>query len=575
MNIFDLIKQQINIITQNLYSIVVNQSSLSVELPREKSHGDISTNIAMLLAKQIDQNPKVIAQQISEELSKLEYINSVNIAGPGFINICLKSVAWEKILSSIHELGFEYGDNNIGKGEPINIEFVSCNPTGPMHIGHSRGAIYGDALANLMKKCGYEVCKEFYINDAGSQIDVLAQSAYLRYLQVSGENIEEIPAGLYPGEYLIAVGEKLFDEYSHSLKEMNEKERVQIVKTISINEMMKSIKKDLQDLGVEHDVFFSEKTLHDEKKIDELVEQLKERGIIYRGVLPPPKGKMPEDWEPREQLLIKTTEFGDDVDRSIQKSNGDWTYAAADIAYMKNKIDRGFKKITMVLGVDHLGYKKRMQATAYALAGDEVEFQIKFCQIVNFFHNGQPFKMSKRKGTFITVEDVVNEVGKDIVRFVMLTRRNDQILDFDLDKVKEQSKDNPVFYVQYANARINSILNNASTLSQEFETKIGKCNYSLLEREEEIELIKILALWPKVVELSCLHQEPHRIAFYLIELASIFHSFWSKGNEDPTLRFIIKDNFELSLARLSLAKAVSIIIESALEIFNVKPVKKM
>lgn len=577
MNIFDELKQQINQIANNVFNFSLNQNQLSVELPKDSTHGDLSTNIAMIIAKPLGKPSMEIAKIVKLELEKLPYVENVTIAGPGFINLNLKIDVWHKILAQIIRNGVSFGDNNLGNGEAINIEFVSTNPTGPMHIGHSRCGIYGDALANLMIKSGYKVTKEFYINDAGAQIDMLAKSAYVRYLETSGEEIGQIPEGLYPGDYLIPVGEGLFSQYGASLKEMGDIERIELVKEFSVNAMMELIKKDLKILGVEYDVFFSEKTLHKENKIAQILEVLEKRDIVYRGVLPPPKGKITEDWEAREQLLIRTTEFGDDVDRSMQKSNGDWTYAAADVAYMKSKLDRGFKKITMVLGSDHLGYKKRMQAIVHALAGDEVEFEIKFCQIVNFLKNGQPFKMSKRKGVFITVEDVLDEVDKDLVRFVMLTRRNDQVLDFDLEKVKEQSKDNPVFYVQYANARVNSILTAANEKDPKYLKRIEQGDYdlTLLKREEEIHLIKLMASWSKIVELSCIHQEPHRIAFYLIELASEFHSFWSKGNEDNSLRFIIPDDFETSLARLMLAKSVSIVIASGLKIFNVIPVEKM
>lgn len=578
MNIFDSIKQEIVIIVTKLYGSNLNLSNISVELPREKSHGDLATNVALIIAKQLNQPSIEIAKLLAQEIANIKHILKAEIAGPGFINLSIDPSIWELLLNNVVKLGVNYGDNNLGKGEAINIEFVSCNPTGPMHIGHSRGGIYGDSLANLMKKCGYKICREFYINDAGSQIDTLAKSAYIRYLQAKDKIEMSIPEGYYPGEYLIEVGEALFDEYGDELAKMDEADRLNIIRDFTVSAMMKTIKSDLEMLGIKHDVFFSEKTLHQQKLIDKLVEKLQEKGVVYRGILPPPKGKTTDYWEPREQLLIKSTDFGDDVDRSLQKSNGEWTYAAADIAYMQDKIDRGFKKITMILGVDHLGYKKRMQATAFALAGKEIDFEIKFCQIVNFLQDGEPLKMSKRKGTFITVEDVLSQVDKDIVRFMMLTRKNDQILDFDLEKVKEQSKDNPVFYVQYANARVNSIINNAITNDKEIFAEAiqnNKFNFSLLQREEELSLIKLLASWPKIVELACLHQEPHRVAFYLIELAAEFHGLWSKGNEDPSLRFIIKDKNELSLARLGLAKAVSIVIKSALQIFNVIPVEKM
>ena len=578
MNIFDSIKQEIVIIVTKLYGSDLNLTNISVELPRERSHGDLATNAALIISKQLNQSPIEIAKSLAKEIEMLDYVSKVEIAGPGFINLSLESVTWNLLLKDIIRLGTNYGDNNLGEGEAINIEFVSCNPTGPMHIGHSRGAIYGDSLANLMSKSGYKVCREFYINDAGAQVDTLAKSSYIRYLQEKDKKEVEIPEGYYPGEYLIAVGEALFKKYGDQLANMNELERLNIIKDFAVSEMMQAIKSDLAMLGVKHDVFFSEKILHEQKLIDKLISQLQEKGVIYRGILPPPKGKASDDWEPREQLLIKSTDFGDDIDRSLQKSSGEWTYAAADIAYMQDKIDRGFKKITMILGIDHSGYKKRMQATVFALAGNNIDFQIKFCSIVNFLKDGQPLKMSKRKGNFITVEDVLSQVDRDIVRFMMLTRRNDQILDFDLEKVKEQSKDNPVFYVQYANARINSIINNAvNNDSDAFAEAIknDQYNFYLLKREEELSLIKLLASWPKIVELACIHQEPHRIAFYLIELAAEFHGLWSKGNDDQSLRFIIKDNKELSLARLGMAKAVSIVIKSALQIFNVVPVNKM
>ncbi len=576
MNIFDEIKQQVNLIAKKLFNITPNQKQLSVELPKNLEHGDLSTNIAMLLAKALAKNPLEIANLIKLELEKLAYIEQINVAVPGFININVKLDIWYQTLATIIAQGTSFGDNDLGQGEYINIEFVSCNPTGPMHIGHSRGAIYGDSLAEVMKKSGYLVTKEFYINDAGNQITMLAKSAYFRYLEAIGEK-SEMPEGLYPGDYLIPVGQKLLAEYGKDLQAMPEQERLELIKQYSINAMLELIRNDLAMLGVVHEIFTSEKTLHDQNKIADIVKSLEQKNLVYRGTLAPPKGKLPEDWEEREQLLFKTTEFGDDIDRPLQKPNGDWTYAAADIAYMQNKIDRGFKKITIVLGADHQGYKKRMQAAAYALGGKEIEFEIKFCQLVNFFQNGQPFKMSKRQGTFITVEDVLEEVDKDLVRFVMLTRRNDQILDFDLEKVKEQSKDNPVFYVQYANARVSSILKNANEQNPEYFKRLAIGNYdlTLLNSPEDLSLIKLMASWPKIVELSCIHQEPHRIAFFLIELASQFHSFWSKGNENSNLRFIINDNFETSLARLVLAKAVSITIASGLKIFNITPIEQM
>ncbi|MGB4191035.1 MAG: arginine--tRNA ligase [Rickettsiales bacterium] len=571
MNIFNLLKNQINDVVYNLYSINLNQQQLSIELPKNPEHGDLATNAAMLLAKPLNKSPMLIASELQDALKNNQFITNIEIASPGFINISLNKDVWHKILAEVIKEGINFGCNDIGQGEMINVEFVSTNPTGPMHIGHCRGAIYGDALANLMSKCGYKVTKEFYINDAGSQITTLAKSVYLRYQEACGKEIGEIPEGLYPGDYLIPVGQNLFKKYGPNLEDM------EIIKEFSVDAMMDLIKKDLALLKVVHDVFFSEKTLHDQGKIAEVVELLKKKNVVYQGVLPCPKGKVPEDWEEREQLLLRSTEFGDDVDRSLQKSNGDWTYAAADIAYMQNKIERNFKKITMVLGADHQGYKKRMQAIASALGENKIDFDIKFYQLVNFMQNGKPFKMSKRSGTFVTVEDVLAEVDKNIVRFVMLTRRNDQILDFDFEEVKTQSKDNPVFYVQYAIARVNSIIKNAKELNNEFSIRMEQGNYDLtkLQTSEDLHLIKLLASWSKIIEQACVHQEPHRIVFFLIDLASEFHSFWSKGNENPKLRFIMREDFETSLARLMLAKSVSIVIKSGLEILNITPVEQM
>lgn len=569
MNIFEHLKEKIAQIVEILFSLKID--NFSVELPKNPEHGDLATNISMILAKPLNKSPIEIAEKISTELKRQEIIEKAEAVKPGFINITLKQNVWFEVLQQILNEGIDFGNSNIGKNQKVNIEFVSVNPTGPMHIGHSRGGIVGDALANLMRKNGYLVTKEFYINDAGSQISTLTESAYLRYLEAKGEKIGEIPEGLYPGEYLIDVGKALFQKYGSDLKDKK------LVREFTISAMMEKIKADLKLLDVEYDVFFSEKTLHDQNKIAEVIKSLEDRNLVYRGVLEPPKGNLPEDWEPREQLLFRTTLYGDDVDRPLQKSNGEWTYAAADIAYLKNKIDRGFNKITMILGADHLGYKKRMQAFATALGGDQIDFDIKFYQLVNFVKDGLPYKMSKRKGTFVTIEDVVSEVGKDVVRFMMLTRRNDQGLDFDLEKVKEQSKDNPVFYVQYANSRVYSIMRNAFEKFPDLASRIESKDYILnkLDSKEDIELIKIISNWPKIVEFSCIHQEPHRIAFYLIELASAFHSFWTKGNDNAHLRFIIPEDSEKTLARLMLAKAVSITIESGLKIFNVEPAKQM
>lgn len=550
------------------------EHTFTVEPTRDIQHGEIATNIAMVIAKPCGKSPRDIALLLKEALALSPLFISVEIAGPGFINLVIEPCIWQETLLTILNQGLHYGDSAIGKGHAINLEYVSANPTGPMHIGHARGAVYGDALAGLLQKAGYHITKEYYINDAGHQMEIVAHSAYLRYREAAGETIT-IPEGLYPGEYLIPVGKALFAQYGKSLLEVPKEAWLPKVRHFTTDAMMRLIREDLLQIGICHDVFFSELTLHEQHKIEETVALLAQKDLVYRGVLEPPKGKLPDDWEPREQLLFRSTLFGDDCDRPLQKSDGSWTYFAADIAYLHNKMSRGFRHLIFVLGADHAGYPKRLQAAAKALSDHEVKVDVKFCQLVNFMIKGEPFKMSKRAGTYITVQDVLEAVGKDILRFMMLTRKNDMGLDFDLEAVKEQSKDNPVFYVQYAHARAHSVLRIAKEELNKASFDYATASLALLASTDEMALLRLLASWPRLVEQAALHAEPHRIAFYLHDLAAAFHGFWNKGKEDPSLRFIHKDNEALTLARLALVKAVATVIASGLQIFNVVPIEQM
>jgi arginyl-tRNA synthetase len=555
MSLFSKIRKEIELIVEMKVAPEGYErawfSSVSVEPPRDPSHGDMATNVAMVLAKRLKMNPRALAEQCAEHLRVLDEVAEVEVAGPGFINLRFAPAFWQQELGLILEDGVAYGASQIGAGKKINLEYVSANPTGPMHIGHARGAVVGDALAGLLLKAGYEVTKEYYINDAGAQIEVLARSAYLRYREACGEEIA-IPEGLYPGDYLKAVGEGLFRTHGEALLAQEEAEWLPVVKPYAIDAMMAMIRTDLADMGVEHDHFFSEKSLHDAGKVHAVLEKMKALGLIYQGVLEPPKGKLPDDWEPREQTLFKSSEFGDDVDRALAKSDGSWTYFAADVAYAEDKIARGFDELIMVLGADHGGYVKRMQAAVKALSEGKVGLTIQLCQLVKFLEDGQPIKMSKRAGTFTTVRDVVEAVGKDVVRFIMLTRKPEQPLDFDLKKVTEQSRDNPVFYVQYAHARCKSLLRLAAEQMPSALAPSEKptgAHLARLSSDTELALIRELAHWPRVVEAAAQAYEPHRIAYFLQELAASFHSFWNAGNDDKGLRFVIADDEELTIAR--------------------------
>lgn len=577
MNIFKEIGKDLKKIGLEVCRDETIWSQSTIEIPKDPLNGDISTNIAMIIASKEGGNPREIALKFKDLLSDIPYIAHIEVAGPGFINFTIKADKWHICIRSILNGDQDFWEVNVGNGEKVNIEYVSANPTGPMHIGHARGAVYGDALANILIKCGYEVTKEYYINDAGSQINTLIESAILRYKEAYTGKAVEIPEGLYPGDYLKDIGKKLAEKYQDKLLDMDISSIKQEVKDFIIDQMMVLIKSDLAELGVHHDIFFSEQSLHDGSKIEAAIDILKEQGLIYKGVLPPPKGKVHDKWEKKEQMLFKSSDFGDEQDRPVQKNNGDWSYLAADFAYAKDKIDRGFDRLIYILGADHSGYVKRIKAVINALSNGKVASDIRTSQLVNFVKEGRPIKMSKRSGNFMTVHDVVNEVGKDIIRFIMLTRRNDMSLDFDFDKVKEQSKDNPVFYVQYAHVRTKSIIAKAKETIPEAYAKFEANDFdlSLLDSEEEIQLIKLLASWPKVLATSAIHREPQRIAYFLIDVASRFHSIWNLGKEDKEYRFNTEGDIELTAARLALAESIRKIIAGGFEVIGVTPMDKM
>lgn len=547
-------------------------SRIAVEPPRDASHGDLATNAAMVLAKPTGQNPRVLAERLAQALRDDKDVAATEVAGPGFVNLRLKDGFWQVHLTALLGEGRNYGRSTIGAGRKTNVEYVSANPTGPMHVGHCRGAVVGDALANLMAFAGYDVTKEYVINDAGSQIDVLGRSAFLRYREALGEDIGEIPPGLYPGDYLVPVGQTLAKEFGRSLLQMPDDEALAIVKDRTIDAMMAMIREDLAMLNVHHDVFFSERTLHADnaRKIRSAINDLTLKGHIYKGKLPPPKGEKPDDWEDREQTLFRSTAVGDDMDRALVKSDGSFTYFAADVAYLKDKVDRGFVDLIYVLGADHGGYVKRLEALARAIAGDEVKLTVLLCQLVKLFRDGEPVRMSKRSGDFVTLREVVEEVGRDAIRFMMLYRKNDAPLDFDFAKVTEQSKDNPVFYVQYASARCHSVFRQASE-------QLGEANFdrnslasavALLADEGEIGLIRKLAEYPRLIESAALALEPHRLAFYLYDLASSFHGHWNRGTDNPDLRFVKVNDRQLTHARLGLVQAVSDVLTSGLTLIG-------
>jgi arginyl-tRNA synthetase len=546
-----------------------------VEPPRDASHGDLSCNAAMVLAKPLKSNPRAIAQAIVDSFADDGDVERIEIAGPGFINFTLSADVWRSVVSDANAQGEDFGRPATAPEGQVNVEYVSANPTGPLHVGHTRGAVFGDALANLMDFCRYDITREYYINDAGGQIAVLANSAFLRYREALGQNIGEIPAGLYPGDYLIPVGKALAEKFGDELLTLDEAARVEKIRPIVLKMMLEAIKADLDLLGIRHDLFFSEASLHgggNGGDIKETLDWLSESGLVYKGQLEKPKGKTPEDWEDREQTLFKATDFGDDTDRALVKSDGSYTYFAADIAYHRNKFLRGFNTQIVVLGADHAGYIKRLKAAGLAVSDNKAEVDVKICQLVNLLRNGEPAKMSKRAGTFVTMANLVEEVGSDVVRFIMLFRRNEAPLDFDFDLVTQQTRDNPVFYVQYAHARACSAFRNAKRDLPDLDTSIEalrQADLSKLQDPAELELIKVMAQFPRIISSAATAHEPHRVAFYVHELASAFHSFWTKGKENPQLRFVNHEDPTITLARLAMVNAVRQVLRNGLSILGV------
>ena len=556
----------------------IDQSRVIVEPPRDPSHGDMATNAAMVLAKEAGRKPRELAQAIAEGLASDDLVQKVDVAGPGFINITLKPAAWTEALRTALRAGIHYGKSDFGQAAPVNVEYVSANPTGPMHVGHCRGSVFGDALANLLEFTGFKVAREYYINDAGAQVDVLARSAFLRYREALGEDIGAIPEGLYPGDYLKPVGAALAAQHGPSLLQKPETEWLPLVRAKAIDMMMASIREDLAALNVHHDVFFSERSLTDASndQVARTLDQLRAQGHVYEGRLPPPKGAPVEDWEDREQTLFRATEFGDDVDRPLKKSDGSYTYFASDIAYHKSKWDRGFRHMIDVWGADHGGYIKRMVAAVRAVSQDKADLDVKIVQLVRLLRGGEPVKMSKRAGEFVTLREVVDEVGRDAVRFMMLYRKNDAVLDFDLAKVIEQSRDNPVFYVQYGHARGHSVFRNAADvvpgLATDPASRVALLAGGELDRlsdPAELSLMRRIALYPRLVEAAASAHEPHRIAFYLYDLASEFHALWTKGKDLPHLRFIIQNDPTMTVARLALVEGVVTVLASGLRLLGV------
>jgi arginyl-tRNA synthetase len=587
MNVFQVFTEHVRAAVETLakvgaFAVPPDLARIVVEPPRDASHGDLATNAAMALAKDAGLKPRDLAEKIAAELRKLPQVTKAEIAGPGFINLTLDPSVWRAALSEAIRAGADYGKSGIGAGKPVNVEYVSANPTGPMHVGHCRGAVFGDALANLLAFAGFAVTREYYINDAGAQVDALARSAYLRYREALGETIGAIPDGLYPGDYLKPVAAALAAEHGDKLKGQSEAQWLPLVRAKTIAMMMEMIREDLAALNVEHDVFFSERSLIEgQDQVGATIEWLRKQGHVFEGRLPPPKGGAIEDWEDREQTLFRSTAFGDDVDRPLKKSDGSYTYFASDIAYHKSKFDRGFHDMIDVWGADHGGYVKRMKAAVKAISADTAELDVKIVQLVKLMRAGVEVKMSKRAGEFVTLREVVDEVGRDAVRFMMLYRKNDAVLDFDLAKVIEQSRDNPAFYVQYGHARGHSIFRNTAELMPDLPSgpalvsALAETVLDRLDDSAELALMRKIALYPRLLEAAALAHEPHRIAFYLYELASEFHAQWTRGYDAPHLRFIIQDDPQITRARLALVQGVVTVLASGLALLGVGAPREM
>jgi len=591
MNIFQTFKSRFDAVVGEMMAEGVLPAGLDLtrmaaELPRDPTHGDIATNAAMILAKPAGKPPRVLADLLVERFKKLPDVLDATVAGPGFINLKVNDDLWRGALRDVLREGTHYGDVDVGKGEPANVEYVSANPTGPMHVGHARGAVIGDALANLLAKAGFKVTKEYYINDAGGQVDNVARALRMRYLQTLGKiTAEDVQGALerkeiqYGGDYLIPCAEALAARDGDKwVNVADDADWIPPLRDFTVEFMMKIVKEDLAAMGIKHDVFTSEKKLTQAGKVDDALKFMDEKGLTYMGVLEPPKGKTPDDYEPRPQLLFKATQFGDEIDRPLKKSSGAWTYFAADIAYHKDKIDRGFYDLINVWGADHGGYVKRVDAAIKAITGGKGKLDVLLAQMVRVFNNGEPVKMSKRAGTFVTMRDLIDEVGKDVVRFIMLTRKNDAPLDFDYAKVTEKSRENPVFYVQYAHARGRSVFRHAKDMFPNADLSdagLAKADLSRLTDVDEIGVLRAIASWPRTVEGAALTHEPHRLAFYMYDLASAFHGLWNKGNDATELRFLQANDEAVSIARLALVRAVGLVIASGLAVFGVEPVEEM
>lgn len=578
MNIFNEIEKEIKSVIAQLSQDgalphALDVSRMTVEAPRDPSHGDLATNAAMVLAKQAGMNPRQLADILKEAIAAVHGVTEVSAVGPGFINIRLDSAAYIQVLQAILTDGAEYGESQAGQGQKINVEYVSANPTGPLTVAHARGAIVGDALANLLLKAGYNVQKEYYINDAGNQVAILGESAYLRYREALGEDIGAIPEGCYPGDYLKDVGQAIAAQEGDRWLDRDKADYLPFFMDFAIGFLMNEIKRDLGELGVNHDLFYSERQAVDNGSVDKAMAALTEKGLIYQGVLEAPKGKKPEDWEEREQTLFRSTAFGDDVDRPLKKSDGTYTYFANDIAHYYDIFKMGYPRLINIVGADHGGYVKRAQAAVEAITDRQGHVDLPLCAIVSVFDKGEPVRMSKRAGTFITLRDVMDRVGPGVMRFIMLTRQSNQTLEFDYSKVLDQSKDNPYFYVQYAHARCCSVMRHAVDMFGEFDVETA--DLSLLSRPETLAILKILASWPRIVEQAAAAREPHRVAFYMQDVASAFHTWWNQGRDDSTLRFLIEDNKNLSLAHLALVSAVRQIIASALQVIGVTPLEEL
>ncbi len=571
INVFEYIRTTVCTAIIEEFGNNLDLNNTVVELPKDKSHGDFSTNAAMVLSQKVNLNPRAFAERLKAKLSGNQYFSSVEVAGPGFINFKVTDNFWGDFIRAVYQKPESFGYTSVGAGKRVLIEFVSANPTGPMHVGHSRGAIYGDALAKLLKATGFDVTREYYVNDAGSQMRTLAQSLFIRYQQLFGKKIE-ISEGLYPGEYLVVIANDLKAKVGDSLLNKEFDEIYPTLHEFALNEIMMLIRADLKKLGVEHDVFTHELQLHEDGYIKKAIDQLQAKGLLYRGMLEAPKGLVQEDWEAKEQTIFKSTEFGDDIDRAVERADGSYTYFAGDLGLALHRLNRGFSDVVMVLGADHIGFVRRLKAITEALSDGKSTIDVPIVQMVNLFKNGEPFKMSKRSGNFITAEDVVDEVGVDALRFVLLSRKNDTVIDFDFDKVKEQTKENPVFYVQYAHARCASVLRNALS---EFQLAPDLSKIDMLDTATDQDLIRKISLFPKIVEQAALHHEPHRVIYYTIELATEFHSFWARGTEEVDLRFIIPNNPDLTSARLVLVDLVKLTIKLALGILGINAIDKM